>query len=62
VYSKGSFSLIEHRFEQNDLAHITAWWQERLRESVHALPSEWISAIAAKLAPSSRKLHARAED
>lgn len=56
VYSKGSFNLVEHRFEQSDLAHISTWWQERLRESVHALPSEWIDAIAAKLSPSSRKL------
>ena len=62
VYSKGSFSLIEHRFEQKDLAHISTWWQERLREGVHALPSEWIDAIAASLAPSSRKLHPKTED
>jgi len=62
VYSKGSFSLIEHRFEQKDLAHISTWWQERLREGVHALPSEWIDAIAASLSPSSRKLHTKTED
>lgn len=62
VYSKGSFSLIEHRFEQADLAHISTWWQERLRESVHALPSEWIEAIAARLSPGSRKLHSKTED
>ncbi|PKN41288.1 MAG: peptidase [Deltaproteobacteria bacterium HGW-Deltaproteobacteria-18] len=62
VYSKGSFSLIEHRFEQGDLAHISTWWQDRLRESVHALPSEWIDAIAASLSPSSRKLHSKTED
>jgi len=62
VYSKGSFSLIEHRFEQGDLAHISTWWQERLREDVHALPSEWIDAIAASLTPSSRKLQSKTED
>jgi len=62
VYSKGSFSLIEHRFEQADLAHISTWWQERLRESVHALPSEWIEAIAARLSPGSRKLRPKTED
>ena len=62
VYSKGSFSLIEHRFEQNDLAHISTWWQDRLREGVHALPSEWIDAIAASLTPSSRKLQSKTED
>lgn len=56
VYSRGSFVLVEHRFEQADLAHISTWWQERLRESVRALPSEWIEAIAAELSPTSRKL------
>lgn len=59
VYSKGSFTLIEHRFEQKELAHISTWWQERLRESVHALPSEWIEAIAAELAPVTRKLNCK---
>lgn len=62
VYSKGSFSFVEHRYEQNDLADITAWWQDRLRESVHALPSEWIDAIAAELSPIGRKLTPKAED
>lgn len=59
VYSKGSFVLVEHRFVQSDLAHISTWWQERLRESVHALPSEWIEAIAAKLSPVRRKVRAK---
>lgn len=62
VYSKGSFALTEHRYEQRDLAHISTWWQERLRESVRALPSEWIDAVAAELSPISRRLHAKSED
>jgi len=62
VYSTNSFSLVEHRFEKSDLAHISTWWQERLRESVRALPSEWIEAIAAKLSPVSRKLQCRTEE
>lgn len=61
VYTKGSFSFVQHRYEQRDLAHITAWWQDRLRESVHALPSEWIEAIAAELAPTGRKLPPKSE-
>ena len=54
LYTKGSFELVEHRFEQADLAHISTWWQERLREGVQALPSEWIEAIAARLSPVKR--------
>ncbi|WP_027189567.1 peptidase [Fundidesulfovibrio putealis] len=62
VYTKGTFSLVEHRFEKKDLEHISTWWQERLRESVHVLPSEWIEAIAAKLSPVTRKLQCRLEE
>lgn len=49
LLAKNSFQIVEHRFQQNDLAHISSWWQERLRDSVNRLPSEWIDDIAAKL-------------
>ena len=62
VCAKGSFSLVRHRFEKKDLEHISTWWQERLRESVNSLPSEWIEAIAAKLSPVGRAPRCRLED
>lgn len=49
LLAKNSHQIVEHRFEQGDLAEITTWWQERLRNSVNQLPSEWIDNIAAKL-------------
>lgn len=49
LYLKDSSKLVEHRFERSDLADISSWWQERLRESVQALPSEWVDNIASKL-------------
>ena len=37
--------MVEHRFEKKDLIDISNWWQERLRESVRLLPSDWINAV-----------------
>lgn len=49
LYSQGSFALVEHRYERDDLRDISNWWQERMRRSVHELPSEWIEEAFAKL-------------
>lgn len=49
LYSRGSFELIEQRYERDDLRDISNWWQERMRRSVHDLPSEWIEAAFSRL-------------
>jgi putative proteasome-type protease len=49
LYSQGSFTLIERRYERDDLSKISNWWQERMRRSVHDLPSEWVEAAFSKL-------------
>jgi putative proteasome-type protease len=49
LYSKGSFSLVEQRYDRDDLREISNWWQERMRRSVHDLPSEWIEAAFSRL-------------
>ena len=49
LYSKGSFSLTEHRYERDDVRAISNWWQERMRRSVHDLPSEWIEGMFSSL-------------
>lgn len=49
LYQRDSFRLVEHRFEKEDLADKTTWWQERLRKSVSELPSEWMEAAFRKL-------------
>jgi len=42
LYRRGTFKLIEHRYDKSDLQHVSTWWQERLRSSVNELPDEWI--------------------
>jgi putative proteasome-type protease len=49
LYSRSSFNLIEHRYEREDLAAISQWWQERMRRSVHDLPAEWVEAAFSRL-------------
>jgi putative proteasome-type protease len=49
LYSRGSYALVEHRYERDDLRAISDWWQERMRRSVRDLPSEWVEAAFSKL-------------
>lgn len=49
LYRRGSYELVEHRFQQHDLSQISAWWQERMRASVQELPSQWVEAAFSRL-------------
>ena len=51
VYAKDSFQITEHRYRKNDLAPISDWWQERLRNSVRELPAEWIDRVFMNVLP-----------
>ncbi len=49
LYQKGSFEIVEHRYERDDLRDISNWWQDRMRRAVQELPSEWIDSAFSKL-------------
>lgn len=55
IYHRGGRELAEHRYEKEDLANISSWWQEHLRGLVHELPAAWIDDVASKLTTVSRK-------
>ena len=55
VYSKDSYQIAEHRYSKNDLADISAWWQERLRNSVRELPAEWIDRVFMNVLPTAEQ-------
>lgn len=40
VLENDSYHTIEQRFEQNELEHISAFWNERLRNAINELPSD----------------------
>jgi len=47
--ARNSFMLVEQRYERDDLRDISNWWQERMRNSVHDLPSDWVEAAFSRL-------------
>lgn len=49
IYRRDSHELVEHRFMKEDLAVISDWWQDRLRNSVRQMPLDWMEPLAAKL-------------
>lgn len=49
LYERGSLELVEHRYEREDLKHISNWWQDRMRSAVAELPSEWVEAAFSRL-------------
>jgi putative proteasome-type protease len=49
LYSKGSYHMVEQRYQREDVAAISQWWQERMRRSVQDLPAEWIEAAFSRL-------------
>jgi putative proteasome-type protease len=49
LYERGSFKMVEHRYEREDLKHISNWWQERMRAAVAELPSQWVESAFSRL-------------
>ena len=49
LYKRGTFELVEHRYQREDLRQISNWWQERMRTSVDELPSQWVESAFSKL-------------
>ncbi len=49
LYRRGSYELVEHRFQREDLSQISSWWQERMRRAVDELPSKWVEAALSRL-------------
>jgi putative proteasome-type protease len=45
MYKKGSFNILEHRYEESDLNEITPYWDEHLRQSVENMPGSWIEHV-----------------
>src|SRR5271166_3481061 len=49
LYRRGTYELVEHRYEREDLSQISAWWQQRMRSAVSELPSQWVESVFAKV-------------
>jgi putative proteasome-type protease len=49
LYRKGSYQLVETRYEREDLSEISRWWQERMRCAVDELPAKWVESALSRL-------------
>jgi putative proteasome-type protease len=56
IYAKNSYHITEHRYSKDDLAPISDWWQERLRNSVRELPAEWIDRVFMNVLPTAGEM------
>jgi len=45
LYRHDTFDIVQHRFQKEDLADISSWWQSRIYESVEKLPSNWVDRL-----------------
>ena len=55
LYPKGSFRMVEHRYEQEHLRPLWSGWQETVRQAVRNLPGAWIDRAFNKLEESEPK-------
>lgn len=49
LYKKDSFSLIEHRYEKQDLEEISRLWAQELKAALEHIPEEWMTVALNKL-------------
>ena len=49
LYQRDTYDIIEHRFQKEDLADSSAWWQSRITEAVEKLPSRWADHLLAMM-------------
>lgn len=40
ILEKDTYKILEHRFEEKELEHISEFWNESLRESINSLPGD----------------------
>jgi putative proteasome-type protease len=49
LYKRGTYTMVEHRYEREDLEAVGLWWQEHLLKSMELIPSQWVHKATAKL-------------
>jgi putative proteasome-type protease len=50
IYEKDTFKMVEHRFEKQDLQHISEGWAKELKTALDRTPDDWTDTIIDKLA------------
>lgn len=42
---KDDFHIVEKRFDRDDMHRYSVWWQERIAQSIHEMPDEWVDTV-----------------
>lgn len=42
LYKKDSFSIVQHRYEKQDLEKVSALWAEKLKADLDEIPEDWM--------------------
>lgn len=48
IQKRDEFSIIEHRFEQEDLQKHSKWWQEKISNGLKEFPEDWVDQAFSK--------------
>lgn len=49
LFRRDTFRIVQHRYDGEDLADITSWWQDQLRDLVGTLPDQWLDAAFSRI-------------
>ena len=60
LYRHDTFDILQHRFQREDLADISSWWQSRIYDSVEKLPAAWVERLLDSLPHTTRSSPPRA--
>ena len=51
IVRDGEDRVWEGRLQREDLASLSQWWSDRIRQGVSEIPQDWVDALVAKVAP-----------
>jgi putative proteasome-type protease len=49
IYREGDTKVHEGRLEREDLANLSKWWSDRIRQGVSEIPQEWVDDLVSKV-------------
>ncbi len=48
IYPAATQTILEHSYKEKELRQVSHWWENRIRRSLNALPSDWVEALFPK--------------
>lgn len=48
LLKKDKFSILEHRFQREELHKYSKWWQEKISNGINELPNDWVKSVFSK--------------